>query len=197
MNRRRFLAATAPALWAWSAGCVAGDSEGPNPEVETVAVPAPQLPEHDRLDAPELPRGDEEPAVTEPVENRGDAGEVRVSLTLLEADGEGSYVGQTARARALSLDANERRDVTFSELPVGEYDRYQVETRPASLTATVRNRGGAGEIVVSVYSGTEDSPEPVDERAVEVRPDDTVAVEFAGAYVQFGGDELDVEAVPR
>lgn len=199
MHRRRLVARSGALLFVPLAGCSSdngdtasnGEDEPPvDPVVESVRRPDPVVPEWDEFYVSALPE-DGSP-VTERVENVGDAGDVHVLLTLLEADGD-VYTGRTERARVIEMDAEESRDVTFEELPSGA-DAYRIEARPGSLVAAVTNEGGDGAGRVSLTA--DDGATIREERRVELAADETTDLTFTGFDVLASAADLDVEISP-
>lgn len=179
---------------AGGAGCLSSDDEPePDPVVETVERPMPELPERDPLAATPMPSGSD-PSVSEVVENAGAAGTVHVHLTPLTEQEEGTYTGTTGRVEVVSLDAGERRTVTFEDVPASEYDAYRVDARSASITAVVRNRGEAGRVVVTVRSS--DGASVHEDTDLSMEADETAELTFEGSYTLVAPERLDVQAAP-
>jgi len=192
MRRRSLLRAIPLAAAALLSGCGLPE-EGPDPTVESVAVPAPELPDTDRLEPQQLPDEGERPVVSERVHNAGDAGEIQVSFTPLETEGNGAFTGTTGRATVVEFAAGTTRPVSFEDVPVSEYDWYGVEVFPHSVTVTVSNGGEAGRVEVTVTGG--DGEEVRDRTTVTIEEGAQREIRFSGAFVALSGGELILIAV--
>lgn len=150
-------------LSAGFAGCLSNDNENNEPDPGGLTIPNPVI-EETNTPGPEIVWTDHEEhsdttdKYTIELTNNGVVGESVVEFYWMEeengGDEESSDVGMTlASSERIHLENEEFTTLTFEEDRPDQYDGFWFFVAPITVSVRIKNNGGDGDVVVTLYDG--------------------------------------------
>jgi hypothetical protein len=171
----------------------------PDPVVLDVRHPEPQGVSTDDEWA-----GDYQREYTVTIENSGTAGDIGVTLVMLEDEGDDpdSLSSYQVASKERYFSANERREVSFTAGEYPEYEAYAFQLWAAEIEGDIRNDGESGNVNVEIqnpdaFGDTEElSGVTIDEKSVYMTSDETRTVRFEIESNSLFYEDIEMAASP-
>jgi hypothetical protein len=127
------------------------------------------------------------------IHNTGIGGDITVKLYWVDESGDRQYL--PARENTLFFEADERREVSFTENPPQNAEEYEFETTNGTRGAVIKNAGQIGYITAKLISKIGGIESIRDERTIYISEGASEEVVFDDEF-PLSGMEWNVEAEP-
>jgi len=192
------------------AGCMEDDADRTNTKTDSGGTDRPEVGEFSLPDPSIMSIESPKPSIQETGEEEREGGDDRYSGTLLNEGAAGSVLVELywveertsqenlvkseldlVSSKSIRVEKDAWTDFSFSATRPDGFEGYWFYVSPVTVTVTLRNTGGTGDVVVSLFNGETN----VDSTTLQMESDSEAVVELQNDVVT-GEAFFDVEAKP-